>query len=201
MKMKKNIIIVFLAMIFSAIAVLFWQQEFKYSLPTPIPDNYKVVNLGKYIQLPEGLPSKNNKPVFLHFFNPDCPCSKFNVPYFKSLVKEYGNEATFAIVVMSSKNFSARQIQNRFDTDIPVLFDPSLAASYGVYSTPQAVIIDTNQKLYYRGNYNRTRYCTDKKSNYAQQALESLISGRDPAVFNQYALKAYGCRVPKCSTK
>jgi thiol-disulfide isomerase/thioredoxin len=199
MKMKKSIIIVFLAMIFTTIAVLFWHQEFKYSLPTPVPENYKVVNLGNTIQLPEELRSENNKPVFLHFFNPDCPCSKFNVPYFKSLVKEYANEATFAIVVMSNKNYSARQIQNRFDIDIPVLLDPSLAASYGVYSTPQAVIIDTNQKLYYRGNYNRNRYCTDKKSNYAQQALDSLLSNKDHVTFNQFALKAYGCQLPNCS--
>jgi thiol-disulfide isomerase/thioredoxin len=199
MKMKKNIIIVFLALIFTAIGVLFWHQEFKYSLPTPVPNNYKVVNLGSNIQIPEELRSKNNKPVFLHFFNPDCPCSKFNVPHFKSLVKQYGNQATFAIVVMSDKNYSAGQIQNRFDIDIPVLFDPSLAASYGVYSTPQAVIIDINQKLYYRGNYNRTRYCTDKKSNYAQQALDSLLSHKDSVVFNQFALKAYGCQLPNCS--
>src|SRR6188474_1034038 len=94
-KMKKHIIIVFLALIFTAIAVLFWHQEFKYSLPTPVPENYKVVNLGNAIQIPEELRSKNNKPVFLHFFNPDCPCSKFNVPHFKSLVKQYGNQATF----------------------------------------------------------------------------------------------------------
>jgi hypothetical protein len=199
MKMKKNIIIVFLAMILTTIAALFWHQEFKYSLPTPVPENYKFVSLGNNIQIPEGLPSKNKKPVFLHFFNPDCPCSKFNITHFKSLVKEYGNEATFSIVVMSNKNYSARQIQNRFDIDIPVLFDPSLAASYGVYSTPQAVIIDTNQKLYYRGNYNRTRYCTDKKSNYAQQALDSLLSDKDRVTFNQFALKAYGCELPNCS--
>jgi thiol-disulfide isomerase/thioredoxin len=197
--MKKIIITVFLAMISATIAFLFWHQELKYSLPTPVPENYKVVNLGNNIELPEGLRSKNNKPVFLHFFNPDCPCSKFNIPHFKSLVKQYGNQATFAIVVMSNKNFSARQIQNRFGMDIPVLFDPSLAVSYGVYSTPQAVIINTDQKLYYRGNYNRTRYCTDKKSNYAQQALESLLSDKGHAVFNEYALKAYGCRVPNCS--
>jgi thiol-disulfide isomerase/thioredoxin len=197
--MKKIIIIVFLAMISATIAFLFWHQEFKYSLPTPVPENYKVVKLGNNVEFPEGLRSKNNKPVFLHFFNPDCPCSKFNIPHFKSLAKQYGNQATFAIVVMSNKNYSARQIQNRFDMDIPVLFDPSLAASYGVYSTPQAVIIDRNQKLYYRGNYNRTRYCTDKKSNYAQQALDNLLADKDHIVFNQFALKAYGCRAPNCS--
>jgi hypothetical protein len=197
--MKKSIIIVFLAIISATIAFLFWHQEFKYSLPTPVPENYKIVNPGNNIEIPEGLRSKNTKPVFLHFFNPDCPCSKFNIPHFKSLVKQYGNEATFAIVVMSNENYSARQIQDRFDIDIPVLFDASLAESYGVYSTPQAVIIDSNQKLYYRGNYNRTRYCTDKKSNYAQQALDSLLSGKDRAIDNPFAVKAYGCQLPNCS--
>lgn len=186
-------------MIFTTIAVLFWHNEFKYSLPTPVPKNYKAVNPGNNIQIPEGLHSKNNKPVFLHFFNPDCPCSKFNIPHFKSLVKQYGNEATFAVVVMSIKNYSARQIQNKFDLNIPVLFDPSIAGSYGVYSTPQAVIIDTNQKLYYRGNYNRSRYCDDKKSNYAQQALDSLFYDKHSAKFSQFALKAYGCQLPSCS--
>lgn len=197
--MKKSIVIISLAMIFTAIAVLFWHNEFRYSLPTPVPKNYKTVNLGNSIQIPEGLHSENNKPVFLHFFNPDCPCSKFNVPYFKSLVKQYENEATFAVVVLSKKKYSAGEIQNRFDLNIPVLFDPTMAASYGVYSTPQAVIIDGNQKLYYRGNYNRSRYCTDKKSNYAQQALDSLIQNKPSSVFSQFALKAYGCQVPNCS--
>ena len=165
----------------------------------PIPKDYMAVNPGTIVRIPESLHPKNNKPVFLHFFNPDCPCSKFNIAHFKSLVKRYSNEATFAIVVMNNKSYTARQIQNKFDLNIPVMFDTSIAISCGVYSTPQAVIIDTNQKLYYRGNYNRSRYCTDNKSNYAQQALESLLHNNHPTIFNQFALKAYGCSLPNCS--
>src|SRR5450432_3533457 len=110
--MKKNIIIVWLALLFTGIAFLFWHSELVYSLPTPIPQNYKVVKPGAVINIPENMHIKNNKPVFLHFFNPDCPCSKFNISHFKSLVKQYGHEATFAIVVMNNNSYTAQQIQN-----------------------------------------------------------------------------------------
>jgi Domain of unknown function (DUF6436) len=197
--MKKSIILIWLAIIFAGIAFLFWHNEFVYSLPTPVPKDYMAVNPGTIVRIPESLQAKNNKPVFLHFFNPDCPCSKFNITHFKSLVKQYYNEATFAIVVMNNRKYTAQQIQNKFDLDIPVMFDTSIAISCSVYSTPQAVIIDANQKLYYRGNYNRSRYCTDNKSNYAQQALDSLLHNNHPTIFNQFALKAYGCSLPNCS--
>ena len=197
--MKKGVILIWLTIIFAGIALLFWHSEFVYSLPTPIPKDYVAVNPGAIVRIPESLHPKNSKPVFLHFFNPDCPCSKFNITYFKSLVKQYYNEATFAIVVMNNRRYTAQQIQNKFDLDIPVMFDTSIAISCGVYSTPQAVIIDANQKLYYRGNYNRSRYCTDNKSNYAQQALDSLLHNNHPAIFNQFAIKAYGCSLPNCS--
>jgi AhpC/TSA family len=196
--MKKNITIAWLALLFTGIAFLFWHSEFVYSLPTPIPRNYQVVKPGAVINILENLHIKKSKPVFLHFFNPDCPCSKFNVAHFKSLVKQYGDLVTFAIVVMNNKKYTAEEIQNKFALDIPVFFDTSIARSCGVYSTPQAVIIDINQKLYYRGNYNKSRYCTDKRSNYAQQALDSLLHNHT-TIFDQFALKAYGCSLPNCS--
>ena len=74
--MKKSIILIGLAIIFAGIAFLFWHNEFVYSLPTPIPKNYNAVNAGTDIDIPDSLQSKGNKPIFLHFFNPDCPCSK-----------------------------------------------------------------------------------------------------------------------------
>ena len=196
--MKKRIIVMWLTILFSGIAYLFWHNEFVYSLPTPVPENYRSVNRGDKIIIPEILDVKNNKPLFLHFFNPDCPCSRFNIGHFKSLVKEYGHEANFAIVVISKKNFTPEEIQNKFDVNLPVLFDASIAASCGVYSTPQAVIIDTDKRLYYRGNYNRSRYCTDKRTNYARQALDSLLHNHT-MFFNQFALKAYGCTLPDCT--
>ena len=61
------------------------------------------------------------------------------------------------------------------------------------------MLYDSNQQLFYRGNYNKGRYCIDKKNNYAQQAPDNLLHDGRSTIFNQFALKAYGCRLPNCS--
>ena len=188
-------------MIFSGIVCIFWYTDWKYSLPTPVPQHYHPIDVGTYIDLNGKLPVPPAKPVFLHFFNPDCPCSRFNVPFFKSLAKKYKDRITFAIVVLNNSSYTARQIQDKFDVDVPVSFDSAIAASCGVYSTPQAVLLDANRHLYYRGNYNKSRYCTDTRSNYAEIAIDSLLNHVYKPVFSPFALKAYGCTLPVCTQK
>jgi peroxiredoxin len=198
--MKKLFTIGFLLCVFAAIAVLFWYTEWRYSLPTPVPEKYQAVKTREHIDLANRFIPSRKGPVFLHFFNPDCPCSKFNIPHFKSLVTEFEDKVNFAVVVLTNdKKYTAEKIQQKFGLAVPVLFDSSLAASCGVYSTPQAVLLDDDRSLYYRGNYNRSRYCTDKKSNYAQMALDSLLARKQEPVFNHYAVTAYGCSLPTCT--
>lgn len=188
-----------LTLLFSTIITLFWQNEWRYSLPTPIPANYKLVAKGEKIHLPGQLHYSNNKPLFLHFFNPECPCSRFNLEHFKSLLKQYDNEVNFAMILVSNKKFTAEKIRSKYDVDIPVFVNTDIAARCGVYSTPQAVIIDTAGMLFYRGNYNRARYCTDKETEYARIALMALLNKRSVTRFDRYALTAYGCELPKCN--
>jgi len=197
--MKKWLSISFLIAVFSCIGFLFWYNEWKYSLPTPVPKTYVAVNLGENIDITNRFASPKAKPVFLHFFNPDCACSRFNIPHFKSLVSSYGDAVTFAVVVITTDTtYTEQSIRAKFDISTPVLFDTSLATSCGVYSTPQAVLLGAEHKLYYRGNYNRNRYCTDQKTNYAQMAIDSLLANRIPPAFNKYALTAYGCSLEMC---
>ncbi len=200
-KVKWLITIICLLLIFSGMASIFWYEDWKYSLPTPLPSQYHAVRTGEYIDLNGKIPISPDKPVFIHFFNPDCPCSRFNVPYFKSLEKRYGTRISFAIVVLNNKEYTAAEIQNKFDLDVPVSFDSTIAAACGVYSTPQAVLLDSNRHLYYRGNYNKNRYCTDNRSNYAQMAIDSLFNNNDRPAFNRYALTANGCQLPVCTQK
>jgi hypothetical protein len=200
-KVIKALVVSWLAIIFFVIALLFWKNEYVYSLPTPVPANYHSVKTGEYINL-KGRLSSVNKPLFIHFFNPSCPCSRFNIPQFKSLVKKYGDKVSFAIVVVNKdRTYSEDEIQDRFDLKIPVLSDTSIAISCGVYSTPQAVILDSGHKLYYRGNYNRSRYCTDKSSDFAQIALDSLLNNSSSPFFSELATKAYGCQIKNCKIK
>lgn len=198
--MRKLFIISWLALILGAICFIFWHNEWKYTLPTPVPKNLRLVNTGTHVELSAKLLAENGKPLFIHFFNPDCPCSRFNIPHFNSLVKKYGDKITFAVVVINKdKDYSNEAIKDKYDIAVQVLSEQSIADSCGVYSTPQAVLLDASHKLYYRGNYNRSRYCTDTKSNFAQMAIDSLLSNDPNPTFSQYALKAYGCQLPYCT--
>jgi len=193
--MKKLIVITWLLLLFSVIGGLFWYNELVYHLPTPVPKNYKPIGFGRVISLSAPLNHDFSKPLFLHFFNPDCPCSRFNITNFKSLVKQYGQQVNFVVVVISAKTYSVADIQDRFGLNVPVLFDASLAIACGVYSTPQAVLLDTQHKLYYRGNYNSSRYCTDPKTSYAKIAVAGLLNGHARLFFDRQALTAYGCQL------
>jgi len=200
MSIKKTFIAVLLLIIGSGIASIFWYQEWKYNLPTPVPSNYHAINSGTYVSI-KNIPGleHSSKPLFLHFFNPGCPCSRFNISHFKSLVKEYGDKIDFAVVVLTSNSrYTEKDVQRKFDLALPVVFDSSYAAACGVYSTPQAALINTDKSLYYRGNYNKSRYCTDKKTNYAQIAIESLLAEQRQPLLGPAATESYGCTLPTC---
>lgn len=199
--MRKIMLFVWLSAIFSVIGYIFWHEDFKYNLPTPVPDNYAAVETGDLVSFGINVPEQENRPMFFHFFNPSCPCSKFNVPHFRSLVRDYGGEIDFSIVVMHNKdNYTETDLRERFELDdIPVYFDKAIADSCGVYSTPQAALIDHEGKLFYRGNYNKSRYCTDKGTFYAKMAIDSLLSGTRNSITDMAALTSYGCSLPVCT--
>jgi thioredoxin-related protein len=196
--MRKTLVIIWLTALFSAVGALFWYNEWVYHLPTPIPTGYKPVDQGMPVKLnwPDG--ADHAKPLFLHFFNPDCPCSRFNIANFKSIVNQYGSQVNFVVVVINNNRYTASAIQDKIGLKIPVMFDQSMAKSCGVYSTPQAVLIDKDHKLYYRGNYNRSRYCTDERTNYAKMAIAGLLNDNMKLKFDQLALRSYGCSLPDC---
>jgi hypothetical protein len=187
-------ITIILAAIGCAIGTIFWYQEGQYLLPTPLPKNYVTINQKQLVNLDSSIFSQDHStPIFFHFFNPDCPCSRFNLKHFLSLAKKYHNQVVFyAVVTDEAKSSSAKKMLN---DDIIILLDKDekVAKACGVYSTPQAAILQTDNTLFFRGNYNRARYCTDKNSNYVQMALDSLMAKKDPPFFSELATKSYGC--------
>ena len=197
----KTAVIAWLGLLIAGIVILFWRVELIYNLPTPVPPQYHNVPRGEKLALNTSLNTSGKKPLFLHFFNPDCPCSKFNVEHFESLVKTYGDEVDFVVVPVSKDHRSAEKIKKAFHISVPVIIDTALAARCGVYSTPQAVIVNTNQTLFYRGNYNKSRYCTNKTSDYARIALDSLLNNKSLSGFDNQAFLAYGCQLPKTNSQ
>ena len=66
----------------AAIGGVFWLQDWRYSRPTPRPEGWHAVAAGTRVALPPEIEAlrraRPGAPVLLHFFNPDCPCSRFN---------------------------------------------------------------------------------------------------------------------------
>lgn len=194
--MKKVGVIIILAGILAAVVGIFWYQEIQYLMPTPVPEGYTVVHPEEIIEYDSALfPQQYTKPKLLHFFSPDCPCSRFNLKHFHTLAKTYNGQIDFYVVVdHADKVARAKELITK-DITIIVDEDKKLAGVCGVYSTPQAAILQTSNRLYFRGNYNRSRYCTNKESNFVQMALDSLVAGKVPPVFHELATTAYGCSI------
>jgi len=199
--MKKVALIVILSGIFFAIVGIFWFQEMQYLMPTPLPVGYKVVRPEELIQYDTALlPQRHEKPKLLHFFNPDCPCSRFNLKHFHALNKDYSDKIDFYVVVESEDKVEPAKKLINSKVTIVVDRDKKLASVCGVYSTPQAALIQASNELYFRGNYNRSRYCTNKDSNFVQMALDSLVAKKAPPIFNELATNSYGCSIPTAQT-
>lgn len=182
-----------------SIALLFWSQELKYVMPTPVPANFvsNSVNSKVDVSWLEGY--RAGKPAYIHFFNPDCPCSRFNLKHFRSLASQFGNQVQVVAVIPAYADLA--RAQDMIGTDNPsvvILQDhaDSIASACGVYATPQAVVVDADRRLFYRGNYNKSRYCTTKDSNYAEIALTALVAGKAAPPFGVLATQPYGCQFP-----
>ena len=186
---------------FGGIVCLFWTQELKYALPTPVPAHFQARAVAETIDLRELRHFDKNRPVYLHFFNPDCPCSRFNIKHFRSLIDQFGSHLQIYAVIPAYADLErARHMIELPQVTILQDHADSLASACGVYSTPQAVVIDDHQKLFYRGNYNKSRYCTVRESNYAEIALRALVTGEAPPQFNALATQSYGCELPENGT-
>lgn len=192
------------AVLLTVITGAFWWQEWQYLLPTPVPEHYQPVFSGDTLSasiLKRNRIKNTKKATFLHFFSPYCPCSRFNIAHVRYLVERYGDEVNFYAVVFNDSEYEMPPIDfaEKYDVPIPTRTDKDdqIAAACGVYATPQAAIITPDGRLFYRGNYNLSRYCTDRSTNFAEQALGALLDGKNPPDFGKNATRAYGCELPE----
>jgi hypothetical protein len=189
----------------AVVVAAFWYQEWQYSLPTPRPAELHQPAVGEPISLASyPAPGKSIDaaplgPVTLyHFFNPDCPCSRFNIEHVRDLIHRYGPALRVVAVLQTDDPPAARASFERLDLRCEVLVDTkgAIAQQMGVYSTPQGVVLDSQSRLYYRGNYNRSRYCTEPESEYVRLAIAACLAGDSAPTFDEDSTTARGCELP-----
>lgn len=155
MNLLRNLgVIGVMSLIIISIAFLFWREEYsnlqvqKSSMPYN-KNNYPMIKkLGIRIQ---------EKPVYIHFFDPTCKYSRINIEHLKGLFQSYTRQIDFYLVVIGNdasidSNFIKRY-QLPDSTKIVMDRTGDLFKLCGVSSTPRAVIFNLNNTLYFEGNY------------------------------------------------
>lgn len=198
--MKGRVIIFSIAALLAVISMgwIFWEQEAKYVLPTPVPAQFKDVKFGESIDL-SMYPIAPGRVAMLHFFNPDCPCSRFNMMEFERIASKYRDRADVYVVLQSTDEDDVETFRRKYDLNLPILLDHDGAISdrCGIYSTPQSVLLDKASKLYFKGNYNAARYCTRKETSFAEIAMDHLLKGEVlPLWITTELTLPYGCTLP-----
>jgi hypothetical protein len=192
---------------FSAMSILmsgfigwiFWTQELQYALPTPVPANFVDVAIGDRVDLPAGLKIGPGRYVLLHFFNSDCPCSRFNMQEFKSMAHRYRDSVQFYVILQSDDEEDVSRFHDKYELGIPVVLDKDGAISdaCGIYATPQAVLLDGNSVIFFKGNYNASRYCTRRETRFVEIAMDSLLKNKPlPLSVRNAVTEPYGCTLP-----
>jgi hypothetical protein len=207
-----------IAILMGIVVTTFWYQDIRYMLPTPRPSGLVQVPLGQNVEsaLPISLrvDSENMlnastraaekpeaRPLFVHFFQAGCSCSKFNLQHIADLTRTYGKRVRFVDVVPggAAEAIEARQELEHSGIEMRCVADANgtIAARLGVYATPQAVLLDEGGALLYRGNYNSSRYCTSASTQFARLALEAHLAKKAVPPMPQSATRAYGCALPR----
>lgn len=191
------------ALLLTLVITVFWYQDWQYSLPTPRPQDLKQPALGMVMSVAEVLPGTArrdpSRPLLLHFFNPNCPCSRFNLDHIRELTRRYGDRVSVVAVLEEDSPDRLKEGFRKMGLPIEAVVDSNrtLATAMGVYSTPQAVILDARGALIFRGNYNSSRYCVDRRTEYARIALDAFLAGRPQPALEPAAVIAYGCPLPR----
>ena len=186
----------------ASIGFSLWRADWRYSLPTPRPrelvqpDSVEPALLAR-LRAAAGS-SAPAEPLLVHFGNPDCPCTRFNREHVLELAQACRGFAAQLALTELPEGAPAGSVTFDADLRLPALAenDGQIARALGVYSTPQAVLIDGLGRIYYRGNYNESRYCRRPDSAYVALALAALRAGRACPSFPPEALRSYGCELP-----
>jgi hypothetical protein len=140
--------------------------------------------------------------MIINFASATCPCTGFNLDHLRELQQRFAAKVDFVLVLESSADAAGEHDEfGSMHLHMPVVYDHGgeVSAGLGVYGTPQAAILDGHGRLYFRGNYNRSRFCTEESSEYVRIELKALTEDRALPTVPTEATITYGCPLSRRS--
>ena len=123
----------------------------------------------------------------VHFWDPDCPCNRFNEAHVKQLMQEYGRQGVRFVVVAGSQIKTAKRI---FTDPAVIEYIEELPSLSRPPSSPAVAIMDKKGELAYFGPYSVGAVCSVGNGAFVEKALDKVLSGINPKHWNTLAV---GC--------
>ena len=133
------------------------------------------------------------------FLSARCPVSNAYGARLESLYEEYGSRGVRFLFLNANSNESAAEIEANAKLQgfrFPVYRDPEsrLAARFGARLTPEAVVLDRNAAVRYRGAIDDAPNPARVKTPRLRLALDAVLAGK-PAP--EPETKAFGCTIKR----
>ena len=147
---------------------------------------------------------KGSRAVVLVFLGLECPVSNGYAPEFTRIVEAYGSRGVAFYGIHADPDVTAeaaRAHAAEYGLSFPILLDPTqgVARQAGVRVTPEAVVLDSEGQILYRGRID-DRYTPQGKRRPGpttldlRNALDATLVGLPPA---PASAGAFGCRLPR----
>ncbi len=145
-----------------------------------------------------------DRAIVLFFLGMECPVSNGYAEEMSRLAERYGPHGVAFRGVYCESDVtveSARRHKEEHRLSFPVLLDPDqdLAEQAGVTLTPEAVVLDVDGLVLYRGRIDDRYSEKGRRKKAAHQhdlsdAIDSVLAGKAPAAAET---KAFGCPLPR----
>ena len=186
----------------------FWWFEFRHLRPFEAEAAARAESFsgeGLAAALGELLPADDRVPATLfHFWDPACPCSRFNEEHVRELRERYAAQGIrFAVIPrpgrFESLSEARRAAEEHFGEveliDLPearfrALPVPSAPALAIVDQRATDTATDNGPALAYFGPYSVGAVCSSSTGTFAESTLDDLLAGKRPRQLNTIA---FGC--------
>lgn len=149
----------------------------------------------------KNLQGKKLKPIsVVHFWNPDCPCNRFNEVHVKKIISDYAEKnVQFTIVVSGNSEEQRKLLRERASKTFTHHGVTNIRSDWpmdkGPPSSPAVGVVNSNGELVYFGPYSLGANCSPDKGKFVETVLDHLHDKKQRQK-KQLNTLAVGCFCP-----
>lgn len=150
-------------------------------------------HLSSFLQQEGDLERSGGQVVVVHFWDPDCLCSRFNNSHVRSLIDDFGNRGVKFLIVLSSTSEQRERVWQKGRELFPsatLISSRTLALTTSIPASPSTAIIDSQGRLAYFGPYSLGGLCLSSDDGFVETILSTLLAGGQSEL---NTISGFGC--------